>query len=79
MKTNMKIRRQDVEKLDEEQGVDSCRLERLKMTGAYAPAGQAEAWAEGIAMQQREIGCDVVRKPKLRARVRRPRLPARRP
>ena len=73
MKTNIKTTRQDVEKPDEEQSIDHCKLERLKMTGAYASAAQAEGWAEGIMMQQREAGCAVVPKRK-RPGSRRPRI-----
>jgi hypothetical protein len=74
MKTNMKIRREDVEKSDEDQNVESCKLERLKMTAAYGPAGQAEAWVEGITAQQADVACAAVRKPKRSVLGRRPRL-----
>ena len=73
MKTNMKTRRTDVEKSDKDQSLENCKLERLKMAGAYALAPQAEAWAEGISVLQKEVGCAVVRKTK------RPGLRRRRP
>jgi hypothetical protein len=61
MKTNMKMKR-----TDEAQNLESCKLERLKMTGAYGSASQAEAWAEGIQARQMDIECAAVRKPKRR-------------
>ena len=74
MKTNMKTRRTDVEKSDEVQSVEHCKLERLKMTGAYGPAGQVEAWVTGITAQQVDVACTAVRKPKRSASHRRTRL-----
>lgn len=44
--------------------VNDCKLERLKMTGGYGSASQAEAWAKGIESRQTDIGCAVARKPK---------------
>lgn len=64
MRTNMKMQRKEVKKSDQGQDLESCKLERLKMTAAYGVVPQAEAWAEGIKMQQVEVGCNVVRKAK---------------
>ena len=65
MKTRTDMRIREIE----ERNIESCKLERLKMTGAYASAPQAEAWAEGIRALQEEIHCAAVRRPK-RLRVR---------
>ena len=72
MKTNMKIRRKDVEKPDKDQSLENCKLENLKLTGAYGSASQAEAWAKGIEARQAETNCAVARSPK-RPASRRPR------
>lgn len=72
MKTNVMTLKSN----DETLSVEACKLERLKMAGAYAAAPQAEAWAEGLTALQREVGCAVARRPR-RVRLRhRPRLPA---
>ena len=75
MKANMKRERKNGEKTDEAQSIENCKLERLKMTGGYGSASQAEAWAKGIQARQADIGCPVVQRPKRSgSRSRRPRL-----
>jgi|WetSurMetagenome_2_1015567.scaffolds.fasta_scaffold889022_1 hypothetical protein len=79
MKTSMKTQRKNVKKTDKWQSVENCKLERLKMTQAYGPAGQAEAWAAGIRTRQADIGCAVALRPKRLGSRQRTRLAASRP
>ena len=76
MKTNVTTRRRNTRKNGSGKEVENCKLERLKMTGAYAPAPQAEAWAEGLQARQEELNCAVLRPPKRASSRRRPVLKA---
>ena len=64
MKTNMNTRRKTSGESGAGVSIEECKLERLKMAGAYGSAVQARAWAEGIRARQADVGCAVVRRPK---------------
>ena len=63
MKTNTKMKRKSIKLLGKGRRLEPCKLERLKKTGAYAWASQAEGWSKGIEAVQADIGCAVLRRP----------------